>query len=286
MTTPPLETVPAGGSLGRDRWPRVLVVEDDDSHVLALTIGLEREGLAVTAVRDGREVIAAAGRVQPDVILLDVMLPGASGIEVCRDLRTRGVSTPIIMVSARSDELDVVVGIEVGADDYVAKPYSMRELVARIGALLRRHRPSEAPPEIARAAEPVAAEAQLAPLAFSGSPLGPPAELPEALRGGSRPLRVGDVRLDPERHEVHVRDEFVELPLREFQLLRELLLSAGRVVTRELLLQRVWGLDFEGDPRIVATSIGRLRARIEEDPDEPTRIVTIRGVGYRYNDRP
>src|SRR5579871_3997250 len=113
---------PAAGSTDREQWPRVLLVEDDDSHVLALTIGLEREGLAVTSVRDGREVLAAARRVEPDVILLDVMLPGASGIEVCRELRAKGIETPIIMVSARSEELDVVVGIEIGADDYVAKP--------------------------------------------------------------------------------------------------------------------------------------------------------------------
>ncbi len=285
MTTPPLETVSATDTVGRDQWPKVLLVEDDDSHVLALTIGLEREGLAVTAVRDGREALPAAERVHPDIILLDVMLPGASGIEVCRELRSRGVSTPIIMVSARSDELDVVVGIEVGADDYVAKPYRMRELVARIGALLRRHRPQDAGPEPVRLPEPPLLVG--APLTYLPAPLPGSLDIDApAARLGGNAVQVGDVRLDPERHEVRVRGEVVELPLREFQLLRELLLSAGRVVTRELLLHRVWGLDFEGDPRIVATSIGRLRARIEEDPDEPTRIVTIRGVGYRYNDRP
>ena len=154
----------------------------------------------------------------------------------------------------------MVVGIEVGADDYVPKPYRMRELVARIGALLRRRR---VPAEVGA---------------------GAPFDQFASAEPGT--LRVGDVVLDPERHEVFVRGAEVELPLREFQLLRELLVHPGRVVTREALLERVWGLDYEGDPRIVATLIGRLRARIEENPEEPTRIVTIRGVGYRFNDRP
>lgn len=241
-------------AIDRSERPRILIVEDDESHLLALGTGLEREGLAVTAVRDGREAVAAAERVRPDVILLDVMLPGTSGIDVCRELRARGVVTPIIIVSAKHEELDVVVGIEVGADDYVAKPYRLRELVARIGALLRRHTQVAAPV----AAGPVATD---------------------------EVLRAGDVTLDPSRHEVVVRGRAVELPLREFQLLRELLGRAGRVVTREELLDRVWGLDYDGDPRIVATLIGRLRARIEPDPDAPTRIVTVRGVGYRFDDR-
>lgn len=238
--------------------PRVLVIEDDESHVLALTIGLEREGLAVTAVSDGRDAIEAAERLQPDVILLDVMLPGMSGLEICRELRSRGHETPIIFVSARCEELDVVVGIEVGGDDYVAKPYRMRELVARIGVLLRRRR---AP------VEPVTSVQARA----SGS--------------AEEVLRVGDVTLDAGRHEVEVRGEAVALPLREFQLLHELLANAGRVVTRDVLLERIWGLDYDGDPRIVATLVGRLRSRVEENPDQPTRIVTIRGIGYRYNDR-
>ena len=240
----------------------MLVVEDDESHVLALTVGLEREGLAVTSVRDGRDAVEVAERLNPDVILLDVMLPGTSGIEICRELRARGHDTPIIFVSARSEELDVVVGIEVGADDYVPKPYRMRELVARIGALLRRRR---APGEVL---SPTVAALGITDFA-----------------GGDEVLRVGDVALDPARHEVAIRGTPVELPLREFQLLRELLSHAGRVVTRDTLLERVWGIDYDGDPRIVATLIGRLRARVEEDPDDPTRIVTIRGVGYRYNDK-
>ena len=240
----------------RARWPRVLVVEDDESHVLALSIGLEREGLAVTAVRDGRDALVAFEELRPDVVLLDVMLPGLSGIEICRELRARGIDTPIIMVSSRSEEVDVVVGIEVGADDYVPKPYRVRELAARIGALLRRRHAAER--------------------ALPGAPSTPAA---------SFVLRAGDVALDPDRHEVFVRGEAIELPLREFQVLRELLANAGRVVTREALLERVWGLDYDGDPRIVATLVGRLRARVEPDPDDPTHILTIRGIGYRFNDR-
>jgi two-component system response regulator RegX3 len=233
-----------------------LLVEDDESHVLALTVGLEREGLAVTAVRDGRDAVATAERLRPDVILLDLMLPGLSGIDICREVRARGFDTPIIIVSSRSDELDVVVGIEVGADDYVAKPYRMRELVARISALLRRRRGGEG-----------SSVTDLLP------------------RSPGEVLEVCDVTLDPARHEVHVRGEQVDLPLREFQVLRELLEHAGRVVGRDELLERVWGLDYDGDPRIVATLIGRLRTRIETDPDAPTHITTIRGVGYRFNDR-
>lgn len=233
--------------------PRVLVVEDDESHALALAIGLEREGYAVTSVRDGSDALPAYAAVEPDVVLLDVMLPGLSGIEICRALRAQGADTPIIMVSARGDELDVVVGIEVGADDYVAKPYRVRELSARISALLRRRRL-------------------------------PPPPAPRAAALGDV-LVAGDVVLDTARHVVTLRGAPVELPLREFQLLRELLLHAGRVVTRDALLERVWGLDYDGDARIVATLIGRLRARLEEDPAEPTRIVTIRGVGYRFDAR-
>lgn len=246
------------GAADRSLWPKILLVEDDESHVLALSIGLEREGLAVTAVRDGRDAVAAAESIEPDLILLDVMLPGISGIDVCRELRARGLETPIIIVSSRSEEVDVVVGIEVGADDYVAKPYRMRELVARIGAVLRRRR---GVPDVERG--------------HAGA----------HLRRSDGVLEVGDVMLDTDRHEVYVRQEQIELPLREFQVLRELLEHAGRVVSRDQLLERVWGLDYDGDPRIVATLIGRLRTRIEADPNAPTHITTIRGVGYRFNDR-
>lgn len=249
-----------GVATGGDRsdWTKVLLVEDDDSHVLALTIGLEREQFAVTAVSDGREAVATALALRPDVILLDVMLPGVSGIDICKELRFRGLETPIIMVSARAEELDVVVGIEVGADDYVSKPYSIRELVARMGAILRRRR------------LPTGSQSMISSLHVPSS---------------DSVLSVGDVVLDAERHEVFVRSKKIDLPLREFQVLHELLGHAGRVVTRDDLLHRIWGFDYDGDPRIVATIIGRLRARIEGNPEEPTHIATIRAVGYRFNDR-
>ncbi len=230
--------------------PCVLVVEDDESHALALRIGLEHEGYVVTAVPHGADALGAYAALRPDVVVLDVTLPGLSGIEICRELRAQGVDTPIIMLSARGDELDVVVGIEVGADDYLAKPYRVRELSARIGALLRRRRMPTAP--VGRS-------------------------------GADDVLVAGDLALDSARHVVTVRNVPVQLPLREFQLLRELLIHAGRVVTRDELLERVWGLGYDGDARIVATLIGRLRARLEADPAAPTRIVTIRGVGYRLD---
>ena len=234
----------------------MLVVEDDASQVLALTIGLGREGFGVTSVNDGRDAVGAVFAHTPDVILLDVMLPGIGGIEICRELRERGVTTPIIMVSSRTEEVDVVVGIEVGADDYVFKPYRMRELTARIGALMRRRRANHVMTVVS--SDP-AREAEL--------------------------LSVGDIRLDSDRYEVSIRGQAIDLPLREFQVLRELLARAGRVVTRDELLERIWGIDYDGDPRIVATLIGRIRSRIEADPAEPRHITTIRGVGYRFNDR-
>lgn len=243
-TLPDANTLPA--------QTRVLVVEDDESHALAVGVGLEREGFEVVSVADGASALRAVETFDPDVVLLDVMLPGMSGIDVCRHLREAGSATPVIMVSARSEELDVVVAMEVGADDYVAKPYRMRELVARIRAVLRR---GHLRPARAGAAEVTADESA---------------------------LEVGDVVLDADRHEVRVRGEVVDLPLREFRLLEELMRNAGLLLTRETLLERVWGFDFEGDPKILSTLVNRLRARIEEDPDNPVRIVTIRGLGYRF----
>ena len=245
----------------RSTWPKVLIVEDDESHILALTLGLEREGYAVTAVSDGREAFDAVAEIQPDIILLDIMLPGMSGLDVCRQLRGAEINTPIIMVSSRNEEVDIVVGIEVGADDYVAKPYRIRELVARMNAVLRRH-----------LAQPSTVGGKSA---APGQTATPPADV----------LRVGEVMLDSGRHEVFVRDKKIDIPLREFQLLRELMEHAGRVVTREELIDNVWGFEYDGDPRIIATLVGRLRTKIEPDPDEPVHIITIRGVGYRFNDR-
>jgi two-component system response regulator RegX3 len=224
----------------------VLVVEDEDSFVEALTVGLKREGFRVQVARDGAEALDMFDAVKPDLVLLDVMLPKVSGIDVCRELRRRS-AVPIIMVTAKGSEIDTVVGLEVGADDYVTKPYRLRELVARMRAVLRR-----------RGTEPSGAE-------LSG----------EA-------LSVGDVALDPERHEVRIRGASVQLPLKEFELLELLLANAGRVLTRETLIDRVWGTDYVGDTKTLDVHVKRLRAKVEPDPSTPARIVTIRGLGYKY----
>ena len=224
----------------------VLVVEDEDSFVEALTIGLKREGFRVHVARDGAQALAVFDVVKPDLVLLDVMLPKVSGIDVCRELRTRS-RVPIIMVTAKGSEIDTVVGLEVGADDYVTKPYRLRELVARIRAVLRR-RPTD--------------------------------DFDDVLSGEA--VEVGDVALDPERHEVTIRGAAVSLPLKEFELLGILLENAGRVLTRETLIDRVWGSDYVGDTKTLDVHIKRLRAKVEAEPSNPTRIVTIRGLGYKY----
>jgi two-component system response regulator RegX3 len=223
----------------------ILVVEDEESFVDALTVGLAREGFRVRVARDGVEALDQFDVVQPDLVLLDVMLPRISGIDVCREIRSRS-SVPIIMVTARSSEIDTVVGLEVGADDYVSKPYRLRELVARMRAALRR------------------------------APQPGPAPSREGV------LEVGDVCLDPERHEVFVRGEKVNLPLKEFELLEVLLDNAGRVLTRDLLIDRIWGADYVGDTKTLDVHIKRLRAKVEVDPSKPERIVTIRGLGYKF----
>jgi two-component system, OmpR family, response regulator RegX3 len=225
--------------------PTVLVVEDEESFVDALVVGLKREGFLVKVARDGVEAVDIFDAVRPDLVLLDVMLPRLSGIDVCREIRTKS-RVPIIMVTAKGGEIDTVVGLEVGADDYVTKPYRLRELVARMRAVLRRS---------------------------------PPAE--ESLSGGDV-LEVGKVRLDPERHEVHVAGEPVLLPLKEFELLELLLANAGRVLTRETLIDRVWGPHYVGDTKTLDVHVKRLRSKIEEDPSSPRRITTIRGLGYKF----
>jgi len=228
--------------------PTILVVEDEESFIEALEVGLEREGFHVRAARDGLEALNLFDDVQPDLVLLDVMLPGLSGVDVCRELRKRS-QVPIIMVTAKSSEIDTVVGLEVGADDYVSKPYRLRELVARMRAALRRV----------------------------------PASAAIVEHGGETDaLEVGDVRLDPERHEVLIRGREMSLPLKEFELLETLLANAGRVVTRDMLIDHVWGHDYVGDTKTLDVHIKRLRAKVEDDPSSPTRIVTIRGVGYKY----
>jgi len=229
--------------------PTVLVVEDEESFVEALQIGLSREGFRVEVAGDGVEALERFAQVKPDIVLLDVMLPRVSGLDVCRQIRAQS-SVPIIMVTAKSGEIDTVVGLEVGADDYVTKPYRIRELVARIRALLRR---------------------------ASGDTTG------EVERSASTStLRVGDVTLDPEAHRLTVRGQEVSVPLKEFEVLHLLLANAGRVLTREVLIDRVWGSDYVGDTKTLDVHIKRLRSKIEVDPSAPTRIVTIRGLGYKY----
>jgi two-component system, OmpR family, response regulator RegX3 len=231
--------------------PTVLVVEDEESFIEALLIGLGREGFIVEVARDGIEAIERFHVVQPDVVLLDVMIPRRSGLDVCREIRTTS-SVPIIMVTAKGAEIDTVVGLEVGADDYVTKPYRLRELVARMRAVMRRGTATATPGEPAPAAVAV------------------------------RSLVVGDVELDPDRHDVTVRGEPISMPLKEFDLLHLLLANAGRVMPRDLLIDRVWGHDYVGDTKTLDVHVKRLRSKIETDPSLPTRIVTIRGLGYKY----
>jgi len=227
--------------------PLILVVDDEQSYRDALRVALEREGFRVEVAADGAEAIERFDASRPQLVLLDVMLPRISGVDVCRELRTRS-QVPIIMVTARNAEIDAVVGLEVGADDYVTKPFRLRELVARVRAALRRGRSDDA----------------------------------HAAQHGGDVLEVGDVRLDAGRHEVRVHGEEVALPLKEFELLELLLANAGRVLTRDVLIDRVWGPNYYGDTKTLDVHVKRLRAKVEDDPAHPERIVTVRGVGYRY----
>ncbi|MFM8236564.1 MAG: response regulator [Actinomycetota bacterium] len=226
--------------------PLVLVVDDEQSYRDALSVALAREGFRVETAADGVEALEQFAACDPDLVLLDVMLPRRSGLDVCRELRARS-RVPIIMVTARDAEIDTVVGLEVGADDYIAKPFRLRELVARVRAALRRA-PGESESDEVR---------------------------PDV-------LEVGDVRVDTGRHEVTVRGALVALPLKEFELLEVLVTNAGRVLTRDVLIDRVWGADYFGDTKTLDVHVKRLRAKVEDDPTRPTRIVTVRGVGYRY----
>ncbi len=232
--------------------PLVLVVEDEVSFVEALSVGLAREGFRVEVAVDGAEALARFDVLKPDLVLLDVMLPKISGIDVCRQLRKRS-QVPIIMVTAKSAEIDTVVGLEVGADDYVTKPYRIRELVARMRAVMRRL-PSDG-----------AVDTTLAP---------------------AHSLVVGAVSLDAEEHRVTINGDEVSMPLKEFELLHILLANAGRVLPRETLIDRVWGSDYVGDTKTLDVHIKRLRGKVESDPAMPTRIVTIRGLGYKYERPP
>ncbi len=222
---------------------RVLVVEDEESFSDALSYMLRREGYEVEVAGTGVEALTTFDRTGADLVLLDLMLPGLSGTEVCRELRNRS-HVPIIMVTARDSEVDKVVGLELGADDYVTKPFSSRELVARIRAVLRRGMEPE--------------ELML------------------------NVVEAGPVRMDVERHVVSVDGQQVPLPLKEFDLLELLLRNAGRVLTRGQLIDRVWGADYVGDTKTLDVHVKRLRAKIEPDPATPKYLVTVRGLGYKF----
>jgi two-component system response regulator RegX3 len=222
---------------------RILIVEDEPSLSDPLAFLLQREGYETEIAGDGRAALTAFDRAGADLVLLDLMLPGLPGTEVCRELRTRS-SVPIIMLTAKDSEVDIVVGLELGADDYVTKPYSSRELLARIRAVLRRR-----------------------------------IEL-EVDEGGI--VEVGAVRMDVERHSVSVEGREVSMPLKEFELLELLLRNAGRVLTRGQLIDRVWGSDYFGDTKTLDVHIKRIRSKIEQSPSEPSRLVTVRGLGYRF----
>ncbi len=222
---------------------RVLVVEDEESFSDALSYMLRREGYEAVVAGNGIDALAEFDRSGADIVLLDLMLPGLSGTEVCRTLRAKS-AVPIIMLTAKDTEIDKVVGLELGADDYVTKPYSARELLARIRAVLRRGTDTDLP-----------ADATLA---------------------------AGPVRMDVERHTVAVDGETVSLPLKEFDLLELLLRNAGRVLTRGQLIDRVWGSDYVGDTKTLDVHVKRLRAKLEPDPATPKWLVTVRGLGYKF----
>ena len=231
--------------------PKVLVVEDEKSFVEALKVGLDREGFDVKVAEDGLMALNLFRTFKPDLILLDVMLPKISGLDVCKEIRTES-KVPIIMVTAKGEEIDTVVGLEVGADDYVTKPYRLREVVARMRSLLRRSNWSDET---------------------------------EAISEG-RVITVSDIQIDIDKYEVKVRNEIVDFPLKEFELLLLLLENAGRVLTRDVLIDRVWGFDYVGDTKTLDVHIKRLRSKVEKDPSKPMSIVTVRGVGYKFVDTP
>ncbi|MDR2381217.1 MAG: response regulator transcription factor [Bifidobacteriaceae bacterium] len=238
----------------------LLLVEDDETQREALAFLLGREGYQVRTAADGAAALAEFEAQIPELVLLDLMIPVVPGTEVCRRIRLTS-NVPVIMLTAKSDEADVVVGLELGADDYVTKPYSTLELLARCRRALRRHRALRTTGS--KQAVPVVAEPELS----------------------HRVIEVAGVRLDPERHRVWVDGEEVNLPLREFSLLEVLMEHAGRVLTRPQLLDRVWGADFFGDTKTLDVHIRRLRSRIEPQPASPARLVTVRGLGYRFEEK-
>ncbi len=222
---------------------RIMVVEDEESFSEALSFMLRREGYEVEVAGDGNMAMDVFERHGADLILLDLMLPGLSGLEVCRQIRVKS-QVPIIMLTAKDGEIDKVVGLEIGADDYVTKPFSSRELLARVRSVLRRN--------------------------------GEPEELIAST------VEAGPVRMDVDRHVVTVRGETVAMPLKEFDLLELLVRNAGRVLTRAQLIDRVWGADYVGDTKTLDVHVKRLRAKVEEDPANPLHLVTVRGLGYKF----
>ena len=222
---------------------KILVVEDEASFSEALSYVLGKEGFEVTVADTGDGAIASFDKTGADLVLLDLMLPGLSGTEVCKQLRARS-NVPIIMLTAKDTEVDKVVGLELGADDYVTKPYSKAELVARIKAVLRRQGDSDS--------------------------------------GEGSLISAGPVKIDVERHQVKINEELISLPLKEFELLEFLVRNSGRVLTRTQLIDRVWGSDYFGDTKTLDVHVKRLRAKIEKDPANPTYIQTIRGLGYKF----
>ena len=221
---------------------RILIIEDEESYREALQFMLQKEGFDVSAAADGAERLALFDKEGADLVLLDLMMPGMPGLEVCKQLRAQ-FNVAIVMVTARDSEVDKVVGLELGADDYVTKPFSHRELVARIRAVLRRGQDQELVPDV---------------------------------------VEVGGVRIDVERHQVYVDGEEVRFALREFDLLELLLRNPGRVLTRGQLIDRIWGSDYVGDTKTLDVHVKRLRSKIERNPSKPERLVTVRGLGYKY----
>lgn len=224
---------------------RILIVEDEPALSEPLSYLLTREGYETTVVDDGLAAVSTFEQSGADLVLLDLMLPGMSGTEVCRELRQRS-NVPIIMLTAKDSEVDIVVGLELGADDYVTKPYSTRELLARIRAVLRRQTDDS--------------------------------DLDDGV------LTAGTVRMDVDKHQVTVEGREVAMPLKEFELLELLLRNAGRVLTRGQLIDRVWGADYFGDTKTLDVHVKRIRSKIETDPSNPQMLVTVRGLGYRFED--
>ena len=221
---------------------RIMVVEDEESFSDALSFMLRKEGFAVSVATTGPDALAQFDREPADLVLLDLMLPGMSGTDVCRTIRAKS-RVPIIMVTAKDSEIDKVLGLELGADDYVTKPFSSRELVARIRAVLRRNFDD-----------------------LDDSPV----------------VEAGPVRIDPERHQVQVDGQVVSMPLKEFDLLEYLVRNSGRVLTRGQLIDRIWGSDYVGDTKTLDVHVKRLRAKVEADPAHPVHLLTVRGLGYKF----